>query len=706
MKKLQTKLLLFILMPAVLFFAGLSIFISLTVYNMTKGEAELLLETDGELLAEQLKSDLQEYFSAAGTAADSIGGMLEKGSVLNRNDVDIMLQQLLKDHENALTSWTLWKPNAFDGADESFAGTPRSDSTGRFISVWSLTEDGGLTVSAMEEYDEPGMLKEQFDRVWQTGKSAIFEPFSYQLNGKDILMTTIAAPVSVNGETAGMIGFDLSLESLHERVSANSIYDSGFSGLLSNSGIVISHKNSSLIGGDFFQDAEKERKNSQTMKDAVLQGKTLLGIDHSKLLNTEAYRLFTPVQFANTDTPWSSFIAVPVSEVTAKAASLIKTVIAVSVILLILLAAIILIMSRHITVVLTKAVAHGKLLAAGDFTMEADSNSLKRRDELGDLARIFAAVTEQMVILIGKVKDSAHQVKTAAQAVDSRSNETKIAADEVTAAIDSVAEGAEIQLHSAAESAQAIADIANGIQIVADASASVSEISNTMLTQATEGQRVVGNAVRQMDQIQNETNETRAVVETLETEAAEIQQIVAVITNISAQTNLLALNAAIEAARAGEHGKGFAVVAEEVRKLADETSSSADDIQRLLASIQQDTVHASESMKHNVSGAANGIERMKEVENVFHSIIASVEKVVQEAGGLSAAAEEMSAGSEEAAATSETMAESAKQATEQTHQVAAASQQQLASMEEIAAASSTLKQLADELNDNLIQFKL
>lgn len=706
MRKLQTKLIVFILLPTVLFFAGLGIFISMTVYNMAKGEAELLLEAEGELLAEQLKGDLQEYFLAAETAASSIGGMLEKGIALQRQDVDIMLQQLLKSHGNALTSWTLWKPDAFDGADESFADTPRSDHSGRFISVWSLTESGQLTVSPMEEYDEPGALKDQFEQVWQTGKSAIFEPFSYQLNGQDILMTTIAAPVSINGETAGMIGFDLSLETLHARVAANSIYESGFSGLLSNGGIVISHKNSDLIGGNFFQSEEHDSKNPQAAESAVVQGSSLLSTDHSSLLNREAYRLYTPVQFTNTDTPWSSFITVAVNEVTEKASALVKTVIIISVVLLILLAAIILTMSRDITAVLTKAVAHGKLLAAGDFTKEADSVSLKRNDELGDVARIFAAVTEQMVVLIGKVKDNAQQVKAAAETVDSRSNETKIATNEVAAAVNSVADGAEVQLQSTTESAQAVADIADGIQIVADASSSVSEISNTMLAQATDGQKVVSNAVSQMNLIQDGTNETKVVVETLETEAAKIQQIVAVITNISAQTNLLALNAAIEAARAGEHGKGFAVVAEEVRKLADETNSSAGDIQQLLASIQQDTVHAAESMEHNVAGAANGIERMMEVEEVFATIILSVEKIVQEAMGLSAVAEEMSAGSEEVAATSETMAESAKQAAAQTHQAAAAAEQQLASAEDIAAASSTLKKLADELNDNLIQFKL
>lgn len=707
MKKLQTKMLLFILVPTILFFIALGTYISITVHTMTTQEAEASLETNGHLLAEEVGLSLEKNMAALQTLSQSFGGLLESGATLSRDDANIMMQQLLVDNPTILASWMFWEPNAFDGLDADYANTPGHDETGRFLPIWVQEANGQFAVEPVTDYEEPSELWASLQEVLDSGENALWEPFIYEINNQSVFITSLVAPVIVNGKAVGMTAIDLELNTLNELISEFTFYDTGFAGLMSNSGTVISHREADLIGEQYFDStALKGVDNIEEVRNAVQQGEQIRITGFSEVSQEETYRLFSPIYVEGVQTPWSALLVAPLSEV-MKEANAIKTQIIISSLLIItILAVIIFFVTRNITQVLRATVGYGQVMEQGDFTQTISKRFLNRKDELGDLANIFASLSTSMRSLISKVQDSAGLVEKSAHAVDIQTSESTQAANEVTSSIERVAQSAEVQMRSAGESAKAMSDMAQGVQAVAHTATTVSDTTNQMIIQANNGQVVVQNAVQQMDMIHTGTHETKTVIGKLATEANKIQDIVSVITAISEQTNLLALNAAIEAARAGEAGKGFAVVADEVRKLADETNGSAADIQQLIGAIQADTQRAATSMDNNESGVNEGIKRMQEVESAFKQIITSVELIVKEAIELSAVAEEMSAGSEEIAATSEDMASNAETAFEQAHQVAAASEEQLASMEEIATSSATLKVLSEELNTALSQFKV
>ncbi|WP_203249079.1 methyl-accepting chemotaxis protein [Sporosarcina beigongshangi] len=707
MKKLETKMLLFILVPTILFFIGLGTYISLTVHSTAIQVAEESLETRGELLAEELGLELEKTTAALQTLSQSLGGLLDSGSVPARDDANTMLRQLLVTNPNAVSSWMVWEPDAFDGKDADYVDAEGHDTTGRFVPIWSKDEDGKFIVLPMKGYNRLGDLHTNLKKVLETGENALFEPVIVELNKNTIYITSVAFPVKVNGKAVGVIGVDMELKTLNELVTQFSFYDSGFASLMSNTGIVISHQQNDLIGRNYFDHtAMSESEEGEVVRNAVLQGEKIRISGISDILNKDVYRLFSPISVEGIQTPWSALLVAPLDEVT-KEAKAITTQIVISIIVIVtILALIIFFVTRNITKVLRATVGFGQVLQQGDFTQSISGRFLKRKDELGDLATIFTSISDSMRSLISKVQDSAQQVEQSASAVDIVTNEATLAANEVTSAIEKVAQSAEVQMQSAEESAKAMGDMSQRVQTVAFTATTVSDTTHKMIEQANSGQKVVQNAVQQMDTIHQGTNETKLVIEQLETEANKIQNIVSVITSISEQTNLLALNAAIEAARAGTAGKGFAVVADEVRKLADETNGSAADIQKLVSAIQADTIRAADSMTKNESGVNDGIKRMGEVESAFKQIIISIELIVKEAIELSAVAEQMSASSEEIAATSEEIAGSAETSYEQTHQVAAAAEQQLASMEEITASSATLKVLSEELNIALRQFKV
>lgn len=707
MKKLQTKMILFILVPTIFFFIGLGTYISLTVHKMTKEEAEESLETHGKLLAEELGLELEKNVAALEALSLSFGGILESGKSFSREEADIMLQQLLVSNPNILASWMFWEPNAFDGKDADYVNAPGHDETGRYLPIWSQEDNGKFVVEPVTDYEEQSDLGIDLKQVFDTGENTIWDPFIYEINNQSVFITSVIVPVIVNGKAIGLTALDIELGTLDELVSQFSFYDTGFASLISNAGTVISHQNTDLIGENYFDStAMNGISNPEAVKDAVQQGEQKRISGFLDTSNTDVYRLFSPIYVEGVQTPWSALLTAPINEVMKEAKAITTKILVSSFAIVLILATIIYFVTRNITQVLRATVGYGQVMEQGDFTQTISKRFLKRNDELGDLANIFASISNNMRGLISKVQESAQMVKNSADTVDIQTHESTQAANEVTSAMEKVAESAEAQMHSAEESAKAMGDMANGVQTVAGSATIVSDTTNRMIEEANNGQQVVQNAVEQMDTIQHGTTETKLVIEQLETEANKIQNIVSVITTISEQTNLLALNAAIEAARAGEAGAGFAVVADEVRKLADETNGSAADIQQLVSTIQADTVKAVDSMDKNENGVNEGIKRMREVESAFKQIITSVELIVKEAIELSAIAEEMSAGSEEIAATSENMANSAESAFGQTHRVAAAAEQQLASMEEIATSSTTLKTLSEELNTALSQFKV
>ncbi len=707
MKRLQTRMLLLIFVPTILFFIGMTAYVSFTTHNMVQQDAENILQATGDSLARELQVELEKPLRSVQTLSNYFAGMIERDLLPSRENAHVMLQQLFEQIPGIESAWMFWDVNAFDGKDEEYANTEGHDHTGRFIPVWTQTESGDFMVEPIVEYDTESDTADNLNSVLQSGELAIWEPYIYELQGEKKLITSIVAPVVINGKTLGMSGVDISLDNIHAVVSEYSFYNTGFAGLLSNEGNVISHRNEELIDTNYFEsDAMKVHERNDKVKEAVHAGEKMMIEGASNLLKTEVYRLFIPIEIDGIATPWSAFLSAPVDEVAKEAKQLTTTIIISSAAVTVILAGLILFVTRSIVFPIRSAVSEGHEMAKGNFMIEMNSKMLKRKDEIGDLARIFTTISESMRELIGRVQDSSKMVLQSANAMDEGANQSASAANEVATAIEEISQAAEEQMQSAEESAKAMEDMSEGVQRVAHSASAVSETANDVTEQANEGQETVRNAVMQMEQIQKETNATKEVIEQLQTDAEQIESIVSMITDISEQTNLLALNAAIEAARAGEAGQGFAVVADEVRKLADETKESAHHIQQIVETIQSHSEQATASMDANDREVKEGMARIAAVGEMFEQIIHSVQEVVSEIEDLAAVAEEMSSMSEEVAAASEEISSNAELAAGNTQQVAASAEQQLATMEEMKQTSQSLKDLVLQLHELLSQFRV
>src|SRR5690625_3617460 len=137
-------MLLFILAPTLLLFIGLTAYISFKTNEIVYHDAEALLEAQGESVAGDLQTHLERALSASKTISQTFQGLIEKGETPNREDAIHMLEQLIINNDEYVTTWMFWKENAFDGKDDEYVNQPGHDETGLFIPVWVRTDEGNV----------------------------------------------------------------------------------------------------------------------------------------------------------------------------------------------------------------------------------------------------------------------------------------------------------------------------------------------------------------------------------------------------------------------------------------------------------------------------------------------------------------------------------------------------------------------------------
>ncbi|MFZ5634247.1 MAG: methyl-accepting chemotaxis protein [Bacillota bacterium] len=343
-----------------------------------------------------------------------------------------------------------------------------------------------------------------------------------------------------------------------------------------------------------------------------------------------------------------------------KQAAIISTAIALLAVLAGLLIAYFL--SRSISQPLAFIGNKAVMIAGGDLT--GDDIEVNRADELGQLARSFNQMKNSLAEFAGKVTEVAGKLADQSSRLAAQAQQTSAGASQTAAATGEIA----TSMEQVAENTQEVAQSASG-----------------MASHAGTGREGLTKISEEMASIALSTSEVRESINDLADDINSINQFVDIITSIAEQTNLLALNAAIEAARAGEFGRGFSVVAEEVRKLAEETSQSAKEIQQLTARVLS---RSNQAVKVIATGSDRVVQGTQVVEKVSASLVGIInlsEGLTGQMQSVAAAAQQVSSGVQNMAATAE---------------------EQTAAMEEVTAAADNLNSLAMELDNFARRFKV
>ncbi|ALC86849.1 hypothetical protein AM499_14215 [Bacillus sp. FJAT-22090] len=330
----------------------------------------------------------------------------------------------------------------------------------------------------------------------------------------------------------------------------------------------------------------------------------------------------------------------------------------------------------------------------------------KAKNEIADFVQAFSTSLLQLKKTLKMMKDSSMEVNDFTYRIQDTMNKVRVSNDAIAQNITSLAINGEKQHISNNEVLNAMEEMAAGIQRMADSTTSMSNSSFDMTKLVENSVSDSEKVIEKIETVEKSVLKTSEHVEEMGEKYRSIEEMVKVITSIAEQTNLLALNAAIEAARAGEAGKGFAVVADEVRKLAEMSRSSAEDIRMQLQKFEEITSRVTEEMNQSSVLAKEGNSEVHTIGERLEMILQAVVKVNDGIQEDSAIIEQMSASSEEVLASTEEMNGVVRQNTEDTTSVAKSSDQQVELVEELNDEVYKLQASMQEMIQDISKFRI
>ncbi|MDS0527428.1 methyl-accepting chemotaxis protein [Clostridium sp. SHJSY1] len=596
------------------------------VTSYTKSKSILhdnLITTSNQTLTE-VNSGLTDYFS----------GLSNMASALSNNIAN------LKDDANTDDITAMLKSTQITNKDMSsiYYGTTSS----KYIMY---------PVEVMPSGYDPTKRPWYKQAMENKGKPIITPPYRGASTGE--LMITIAQTVERNGQTVGVIGMDCTLGALSDKIAQKKVGNEGFVFITDTTGVILAHPNKDSINQNLSV-WDSMKSNNEGSLQYTEDGKERFGVYQTDEL-----------------TGWKLIATLEQSELTTKTQAILN--------MMYLIVGVIGAISVALAILLSNGIAQNiKRLkevfaksANGDLTVSIKATT---KDEFEDLAESFNHMIENISGLMKSVTDSSKEVLETSSNLASMSEEVTASVEEVAKAINEVAIGATSQAQNAQNGVEEINGLSDRLDKMAVSSNEADKLSAGTKELGSKGLSMIDTLIDKSNKTKMVTAEVSSIVEDMNESTKKINSISETISQITEQTNLLSLNASIESARAGEAGKGFAVVAEEIRKLAEQSKGSTEEIKLIIANIQEKSDTAVNAIKVTNDVVTEQDLAVGETKEIFNEILKSIgtvidkieemkiaiveidknkRNVVQEIEGISAVSEETASATEEVTASTE-----------------------------------------------------
>jgi methyl-accepting chemotaxis protein len=500
---------------------------------------------------------------------------------------------------------------------------------------------------------------------------------------------TLSKAVEKNGEVVGVVGMDVSLGNLAESLSGIKVGKEGYVAISDDKGIIITHPKKELIGTDtmkkqsFWSEMEKspsgfaeyefegERKFAVYKTSDLTGWKIVATLENSELLKDTNKILFT----------------------------ILEAVLLVGVIAIV------------ISILISKGIANNvrKIQEAivkasqGDLTVNVD---IKSKDEFNSLGAAFNNMMGSMSALMKNVGVSSKSVLETASSLAAMSEQATAAVHQVAQAMDEITVGATKQAESTLQSAGDMEELSTKLDIISESTKDMGDISSDTEKLSSTGLTMVEELMEISNGTKTSSIEVGKLVKDVNISMRQITAISDAISQITEQTNLLSLNASIEAARAGESGRGFAVVADEIRKLADQSKHSTEEIKAIINEIQKKSTAAVEAMNGNEVAVNNQTQVVNKTKEIFDNIINGIFALTNKVGEVQNFIEEIQEKKDNVVCQIENVSSISEETASATEEVSASTEEITATMNDFTQYAQDLQLLSEKLEGEINNFKI
>lgn len=565
--------------------------------------------------------------------------------------------------------------------------------------IYIGTEDGKFLLSPYEEIDNTYNPKEQDwykEAVKYPEKIIISKPYNDEINNK-VIITYSKAIFNDQEEFQGVIAIDKNLNELSNEINSLDGEEKNLASIVTEDGVIIADSNTDFIG--------KNLEEIGSEKKAIKMKEAIDSKENKRIYVKIEDELYYMVKGFENNSKFNIIIFKPAAEIFKGYAQQVGLPIIIFIIIIVIINIISKKFTKRLTYPIKEVVRILKKLETGDFTESIECKE-DYNEEVNSMIKGVKSLTEDMSIVLSGVKESSLKVKDGATTLSDIISESSNVGEEIAKSIQEIAGGATSQAGQLDEGVRTVSDLEEEINKSIDSSNNMLSYSREVKKSSEEGSLAIENLNEKYNENIKASDEIAKKIDVLTEKSNKVGTIIDSIKSITEQTNLLALNASIEAARAGEVGRGFAVVAEEVRKLAEESSKSAIEINEVLNEIKssinklyEDTIitnkinnETGESLKITkekfevIDNTINYLEEsIKEVTVSLDRITKSKDKVVNKISEVAEVSQETAAISEE---------------------VSAASEEQSSGLQDMSYQAETLKEYSEILNKLVQKFKV